>query len=124
MDQDEARERTVQRFLECEAKRAEARAALLAVGRYDTEVRVLEHEAAKAHWNVWAEDMRARRKALKKSGVRAAERSPLGLPEPKNDETRAWMWEARDSLLRVPLCFKGERCTGRKERRQETCQID
>ena len=47
------RNETVELFLECEAKRAEARAAALAVGRDELAVELIVHKAAKAHWNAW-----------------------------------------------------------------------
>ena len=79
-DEKTVRERTVERFLECEAKRAEARAAALAEGKSEDEARKIAHEAAKQHWNAWAEDMLAKRKALEEPGAWAAERRPSGKP--------------------------------------------
>ncbi len=57
------RDETVALFLECEAKRAAARAAALGEGKERTSE---EHsrEAAKAHWNAWAEGLLAERKAM------------------------------------------------------------
>ena len=75
MTRDEAvRERTVERFLECEAKRAEARAAALAEGKSEGEAREIAHEAAKEHWNAWAEELLAERKALEETGAWTAEK--------------------------------------------------
>ena len=61
------RDETVALFLECEAKRAEVRDAALAEGKSEEEARDIAHEAAKEHWNAWAEDMLAKRKALEQS---------------------------------------------------------
>jgi len=104
---EEVRERTVKRFLECEAKRAEARAAALADGKSGDEAREIAHEAAKAHWNAWADDMLGRRKALEKSGVWSATKNYLGSIEPKNTETRAWLEEADASFSRCLFLPKG-----------------
>ena len=57
------RDETVALFLECEAKRAEARTAALAEGKSETRTNIA-HEAAKRHWNAWAQAMLAERKAL------------------------------------------------------------
>ena len=62
------RDETVALFLECEAKRAEARTAALAEGKSEDEADELAHEAAKAHWNAWADAMLAERKALETDG--------------------------------------------------------
>ena len=64
------RDETVALFLECEAKRAEARAAALAEGKRDYDA--IAHEAAKAHWNTWADSLRAERKAMETDGRWAA----------------------------------------------------
>jgi len=97
--QEEAvRERTVARFLECEAKRAEARAAALAEGKPADAAYKIAHEAAKRHWNAWAEDMLAKRKALEGTGVWSATKDNRGALEPKNAETRAWIDESAASF--------------------------
>jgi hypothetical protein len=89
MTRDEVvRERTVERFLECEAKRAEARAAALAEGKSGGEARAIAHEAAKRHWNAWAVDMLAKRKMLEEGGVWAAEKGFFERLEPKNASKR------------------------------------
>ncbi len=51
---------TIQRFLECEAKRTEA----LAAGKSEEEA----HNAAKAHWNAWAEPLLYERRAMEADG--------------------------------------------------------
>ena len=85
MTRDEAaRERTIKRFLECEAKRAEAHTAALAEGKTEVDADEAGDEAAKHHWNAWAEDMLAQRKTLKASGT--------WIP---NAETRRWLVEAK-----------------------------
>ena len=74
MTRDKAvRERTIKRFLECEAKRSEARVAAWKKGKSEDEVQQIAHEAAKAHWNSWANKMLAKRKALEESGAWKAE---------------------------------------------------
>jgi hypothetical protein len=105
---DEAvRERTVKRFLECEAKRAEARPTALAEGKSEDEARENAHEAARDHWNAWAEEMLAERKALEEREAWAAEKTSWGSLEPKNAETQAWMEKAETNFLRCLLFLKG-----------------
>ena len=101
--EEEVRERTVKRFLECEAKRAEARAAALAEGKSEHEAGEIAHGEARKHWNEWAEDMLAKRKALEESGAWAIEDSIM----PENAETRAWMEEAQTSFSRCLFLLKG-----------------
>ncbi len=72
------RDETIALFLECEAKRKEAREAALAQGADEVDVLNAAHDAAKVHWNAWADSMLARRKALEES-------------KPENAETRAWI---------------------------------
>jgi hypothetical protein len=93
------RDETVALFLECEAKRAEARATALAEGKDKDGANTAGHEAAKAHWNAWAEPLLAQRKAMEADGRWAAEKDALGSLEAKNDATRAWMGggDQRDS---------------------------
>ena len=112
MTREEAvRERTVERFLECEEKRAEARATGLKQGKSEDDARQIAHEAAKEHWNAWAEDMLAKRKALEESGAWAVEwvveRFPFLPNQAKNAETRAWMEEAEASFSRCLFFSKG-----------------
>jgi hypothetical protein len=102
MRDEEVRERTVERFLECEAKRAEVRAAALADGKSVNEARKIAHETAKEHWNAWAGKLLAERKALEDSGAWASE-ARFGILEPKNSETRAWLEEAETSFYRCLL---------------------
>ena len=101
------RERTVRRFLECEAKRGEARAAALAEGKPEDEASKLAHEAAKQNWNAWAEDMLAERKALEEGGAWAAKKTAWGAVEPENEKTRAWMDEAEANFSRCHFLLKG-----------------
>ena len=103
---EEVRERTVKRFLECEAKRAEARDAALKQGKSEDEAREIAHEAAKAHWNAWAEDILAERKTLRSSGVWSLEETRSGSLEPKNAETRKWMEEAATSFSKCLFLSK------------------
>ena len=62
------RDETLALFLECEAKRSQVRAAALAEGRNEDEAREIAHEAAKAHWNAWADRMLTEKKALEIAG--------------------------------------------------------
>ena len=89
------RDETVALFLECEAKRAEARAAALAEGKDEDDADSIAHEAAKAHWNAWAEPLLAERKAMEADGRWAAEKDAWRSSKPKNEETRAWMEKPR-----------------------------
>jgi hypothetical protein len=102
MDRDE----TVALFLECEAKRAEARAAALAGGKSEYGAEPAAHEAAKAHWNAWAEARLAERKAMEADGRWAAE-IEFGSLEPENDETRAWMENAGADFSRYLFLVTG-----------------
>ena len=106
------RDETVALFLECEAKRAAARATALAGGKSEIDAKTEAHAAAKAHWNAWAESLLAERKAMEADGRWAADKllaerkalmeaglwpekqDFLGDLEPKNAETRAWMEKA------------------------------
>ncbi len=83
--EEEVRERTVKRFIECEAKRVEARA----LGLNEDGA----HEVAKEHWNAWADDMFAKRNALKERGVWEPGKVPLE-SFAKNTETDTWFAEA------------------------------
>ncbi len=88
------RDETIALFLECEAKRSEARAAALAEGKDEADARKVAHEAAKAHWNAWADALNAEREAQEMSGTWAVDKSYLGHLEPKDEKTRAWMGRA------------------------------
>ena len=77
------RDETIALFLECEAKRAEARAAALAGGKSGDDTETAAHDAAKAHWNAWAEARLAERKAMEADGRWAAEKDIFGSLEPK-----------------------------------------
>ncbi len=79
------RDETIALFERCEQARADA----LAAGKSRQEA----HEAAKAIWNGWAEDMLAERKRLEEAGEWTAPDSILGSLEGPNDQT--WDWFAR-----------------------------
>jgi hypothetical protein len=80
MDRDE----TIALFLECEAERAEARAA----GKSEDDA----HEAAKAHWNAWAEDLLQKREALTACrDWKSRRKFPWEREEGENEETQAWL---------------------------------
>jgi len=89
--EEEIRERTVERFLECEAKRAEARAAALAEGKSEDEAREIAHEAAREHWNIWARARLAKRKDLEVAGTWSARKGDFGILVSTNADTRAWV---------------------------------
>ncbi len=78
------RDETVALFLECEAKRGEARAAALAEGKSEAGAEDTAHEAAKAHWNAWAEGLLAERKAMEADGRWAAVESLVPRRTPKS----------------------------------------
>jgi hypothetical protein len=67
-------------------------------------------------WNAWAEKMLAERKAMEADGRWAAERRPgwaaerrypWSKPEPKNEETRAWMEAAAADLSYCLFLVRG-----------------
>ena len=105
------RDETVALFLECEARRAEALAEALAEGKSERDAKNIAHEAAKKHWNAWAEDMLTKRKELEASGVWAAEKNSIGTLEPKNAETRAWTEEALAHFTRCLFLVGGDEGT-------------
>ena len=105
------RDETVALFLECEAKRGEARAAALAQGKSENEARNIAHEAAKAHWNAWAEPLLAGRKAMEADGRWATEKDILGRLAPSNAETRAWMEKAAAFFSRCLFLVRGVKGT-------------
>ena len=63
------RDETVALFLGCEARRAETRAAALAEGKDEHDAENTAHEAAKAHWNAWAQAMIEEKKALESASL-------------------------------------------------------
>ncbi len=101
------RDETVALFLECEAKRAAARAAAPAEGKDEDGANAAAHEAAKAHWNAWAEARLAERKAMEADGRWAAEKNVYGNLELRNPETRAWMELAEADFSRCLFLVRG-----------------
>ncbi len=101
------RDETIALLLECEAKRAEARAAALAGGKSGDDTETAAHDAAKAHWNAWAEARLAERKAMEADGRWAAEKDIFGSLEPKNPETGAWMEAAKADFSRGLFLVRG-----------------
>jgi uncharacterized protein YjbI with pentapeptide repeats len=101
------RDKTVEFFLECEAKRAEVLAAALAEGKPEREAASIAHEAAKAHWNDWANGLLVERKAREADGRWAAEKDVFGNLEAKNEETRAWMQKALADFSRCLFLVRG-----------------
>jgi hypothetical protein len=90
------RDETVALFLECEGRRAEARATAIAEGKSEEVAEETAHEAAKGHWNNWAEALIAERRALEASGVWKGSRAYLWLRRRQpdkggNTKTRAWL---------------------------------
>src|SRR5271157_2393767 len=111
------RDETVALFLECEAKRAEARAAALAGGKSEDDAKTAAHGAGKAHWNAWAEARLAERKAMETDRRWASEKNIFGRLEPKNPETGAWMEAAKADFSRGLFLVKG--VEGTKETARE-----
>lgn len=95
------RDETVALFLECEAIRAEARAAALAEDKSEDDAREIAHEAAKAHWNAWAESMLDKRKTLELSGQWYAE-GCAWIEEAKTDFSNCSIPLARNPLQDAP----------------------
>ncbi|MEJ2228041.1 MAG: hypothetical protein P8Y67_07370, partial [Alphaproteobacteria bacterium] len=87
-------QQTIELWERCEAARAKARAEAQAAGKAKDDAETLAHEAAKAEWNGWAEQMLAKRKALEEAGEWAAEKNWTGDLVAKNEVTRVWMAEA------------------------------
>jgi hypothetical protein len=88
------RDETVALFEACEAKRGEARAAALADGKSEYKARDIAHEAAKAHWNAWADSLLAERKTMQASGAWRSHRNSVGQEEAENIQTQAWLDKA------------------------------
>jgi hypothetical protein len=107
------RDETVALFLECEAKRAEARAAALAGGKDEYEARKIAHGAAKAKWNAWAKALLNKRGRMEAEGRWAAKKDIFGL-EPKNTETRAWLEMAEADLSQCLFLANGIETTKRR----------
>jgi hypothetical protein len=80
------RDETIALFKACEAKRAEA----LAAGKTDDEA----HEAAKAHWNGWANCLIAERKHLEEAERWSTEK-------PGKDAADRWMMDATVNFTNV-----------------------
>jgi hypothetical protein len=95
------RDETVALFIECESKRVEARIAALAMGKSDEEAERVAHEAAKSHWNGWANEMLSKRLYLESKGVFSlSKRKPrpgwiTSESIPNNPETKEWMLQSR-----------------------------
>jgi len=102
------RDETVNRFLECEAKRAES----LAAGKSEDEV----HEAAKAHWNAWAKALLAERKAMEADGRWSF--------ESKNDATRDWHSRAETDFSFCLFLNKGAEAKAALEKRAAEAEGD
>ncbi len=117
------RDETVALFLECEAKRAEARAAALAGGKSEGEAGRTAHEAAKAHWNAWVELLLAERKAMENAGTWKSSREYSWKPEEgENPETQAWLEKAAADFSRCLFLVRG--VEGTKETAGEDSEED
>jgi Pentapeptide repeats (9 copies) len=105
------RDETIALFLECEEKRKEA----LDAGKSKQEA----HEAAKAHWNSWAEKMLAERKALEEGGTWKSRRNPLEPEKGENSETQAWLDKAFSDFSRCLFLVRGAEGTKETPGEQE-----
>ncbi|MGO9485308.1 MAG: pentapeptide repeat-containing protein [Rhodomicrobium sp.] len=101
------RDETIALFLECEAARAAKQAAALGEGKAEHAAERIAHEAAKAHWNAWAEALLAKRKAMEADGRWFAYKDWKGDLEAKNEETRAWMEAATADFSRCLFLVRG-----------------
>jgi uncharacterized protein YjbI with pentapeptide repeats len=98
------RDKTVALFLECEAKRLAARVTALGDHKSDADARKAAHEAAKHHWNAWAQERLDERKALEQSGAWAMKSDASA---PANAETRAWFEKAEANFSRCLFLVAG-----------------
>ena len=101
------RDETVALFLECEAKRGAARATALGEGKSENAADGIAHEAAKAHWNAWAEGLLNERKVMEADGRWAAEKMPRESFELKTPEAQAWMRKAAANFSRCLFLLRG-----------------
>ncbi len=112
------RDETVALFEACEAKRSEALVAALAGSKFEDEAgsiaHAIAHEAAKAHWNAWAEGLLAERKAMEASDTRKLRPAslfpspwPVELEQGENAETQAWLDEAAADFSRCLFVLRG-----------------
>jgi hypothetical protein len=101
------RDETIKLFERCEAARAATMEAALDEGKSGDDTRDVAHEAAKALWNGWAEEMLTERKAMEDDGRWAAEKDDFGDLEPQNDETHDWMARAAADFTRVHFLVRG-----------------
>ena len=98
------RDETIALFTECESKRTEAKTAALAAGKSDEEAESIAHEAAKAHWNNWANEMLSKRLFLESKGVFSlAKKRPrpgwiTSESRPKNHQTEEWLLQSKTNF--------------------------
>ena len=102
------RDETVALFLECEAKRVQACAEALARGKPRLVADNIAHDAAKAHWNAWAEDLLAERKAMEADGRWSATINSKGRLVPNNTKTQVWMQRSAVDFSRCIFLMHGE----------------
>ena len=89
------REETIALFEACELARATARATALDERKNKWEAEEIEHQAAKAHWNAWADALLAERKKLDRCGLwKPSRQFPSELEEGENRATKAWIKRA------------------------------
>jgi hypothetical protein len=104
------RDETIALFLECEAKRVAERANALAEGKSEPEAEDIAHEAAKAHWNAWAEASLAEMKTLVTGGnwrVQRLDEDTNFAVTAANAETQEWINGATCRLTNLYVETKG-----------------
>ena len=80
----------------------------LAEGKTKDDARNIAHEAAKAHWNAWAEPLLAQRKALEEAGAWKSSREiPWEPKKGENPETQAWLEKATGNFSRCLFHLRG-----------------
>ena len=79
----------------------------MAEGKSQEDAEDIGHDAAKTHWNNWAEARVAEREVLKKANSWATEKNILGRLEFKNEETREWMQKAEADFSNCVFLVKG-----------------
>ena len=85
----------------------EARAAALAEGKSEDEARDIAHEAAKAHWNAWAEPLLAERKAMEEDGRWVGRENSWELGKPRTRKRKPGMEKAAADFSRCLFLLRG-----------------
>ncbi len=105
------RDESIALLAACEEKRTAAFEAALKEGTADYSAHGPAHEAAKAHWNTWAEALLAERRELEEKGLWATETGNvfnLFQQGAKNDETNDWLKRAELDFSRCLLKMRVE----------------